>query len=125
MIVHSVPFVTHHWSFWCRNRSSDSVAKSRPRRQLPREDLQHASPGHAQQGYGFQCFLFRRDPLQHLLFPSERRLTDNQLKKEHKTKVRISKVILANKQFNGKARFMEKEHKLMAGTVSFTKVVYL
>ena len=50
---------------------------------------------------------------------------DNQLKKEHKTKLRISKVILANRQFIAKARYMEKEHKIMAGTASFTKVVYL
>ena len=46
------------------------------------------------------------------------------MKKEHKTKLRISKVILANRQFIAKARFMEKEHKIMAGTASFTKVVY-
>ena len=50
---------------------------------------------------------------------------DTQLKKEHKTNLWISKVILANRQFIAKARYMEKEHRLMAGTVSFTKVVYL
>ena len=48
------------------------------------------------------------------LFLSERRLTDNQLKKEHKRTLRISKVILANKQFISKARYMEKGHKIMA-----------
>ena len=49
----------------------------------------------------------------------------NQLKKEHKRNLRISgKVILANKQFIAKARYMEKEHKIMEGTASFTKVVY-
>ena len=47
------------------------------------------------------------------------------VRKEHKTKLRISKVILANKQFIAKARYMEEEQKIMAGTASFTKVVYL